>query len=172
MTGNKDKMIDSFINDLNKEKKPDAYKKGNFDPEDEKLFETIRAVKRTKEEENKAGKNGSRYLKKKKFRLFSTAAAAVLMFLMFSGILTLPGGVNEKNIVQAVVKAYDEMQSYSGVVEIRSEKDGQVDYRETIEIQYKKPGKYKAVHEYDDVEIKKYSNGDRLITIRPQTVEI
>lgn len=172
MTADKDKMIDRFIDDLNKEKKPEAYKEGNFEPEDEKLFETIRAVKRSSKERRKGAGSRVKYFRKRSFKVFSTAAAAVLMFLMFSGILTLPGGVSEKNIVQAVVKAYDEMQSYSGIVEIRSEENGQVEYSETIKIQYKKPWKYKAVHEFEGVEVKKYSDGDRLIIVRPQTVEI
>jgi len=85
--------------------------------------------------------------------------------------MTIPG-VKEVNIVHAVVKAYEELQSYSGVTEIRSERDGKVEFLETIEIQYKKPFKYSAFHSYDGFEMRYISDGDKLAVMEPNIITV
>ncbi|MDO9535959.1 MAG: GerMN domain-containing protein [Bacillota bacterium] len=152
---NEIQQVDLFIDDLIQEKKPRAYNQDVVDPEMEKMFESIRAVKRLRKSKTAGRFLSSRWLK-------GVAAAAALLLVV--GLMTFPGG-NEMNIVHAVVKAYEELQSYSGVTEIRTERDGKVEFLETIEIQYKKPYKYSAFHSYNGFEIQYLSDGDRLAVI-------
>ena len=159
---NEIQQVDLFIEDLIQEKKPRAYSQEVVDPEMEKMFESIRAVKRLRKSKTAGRFLSSRWLK-------GVAAAAVL--LLVAGLMTIPGG-KETNIVHAVVKAYEELQSYSGVTEIRTERDGKVEFLETIEIQYKKPFKYSAFHSYDNFEMQYISDGDKLAVIEPDIITV
>lgn len=165
---NEEKIIDQFIDELNRDAKPSAYQSGEpIDPELEKAFETVRAVKRLRE--SRASK---RWLTSTPFKGALAAAAALLLviglsFFSFDG---WPG--QERGIVHAVVQAYEELQSYQGTVEIRSEKDGEVDYLETIEVAYQKPGKYNAVHRYDGHKLHYVSDGDSMVHLAPYGIEI
>jgi outer membrane lipoprotein-sorting protein len=129
----------------------------------EKMFETIRAVKRLRE--SKPTRNFLRT------RLFKGMVAVAAALLITAGLLNLPG-LKEVNIVHAVVKAYEELQSYSGIAEIRSERNGEVDFLETVEIQYKKPFKYSAYHSYNGYEVRYISDGERLAVMEPSMVTI
>ncbi len=154
--------MDQFINDLNREQKPEIYKSGErVDMELEEMFETVRAVKRLRQGRVTATQRflRSRWLK-------GAAAAAAFLLVIGLGILNLTGPENG-GIVQAVVKAYENLHSYSGVVEIRSESNGRIDFHETIDIQYKKPYKYTAHHRYDGVELRYISDGKRLAILLP-----
>lgn len=159
---NEIQQVNLFIEDLIQEKKPSAYTQNVVDPEMEKMFEAIRAVKRLRKSKTAGKFFSSRWFK-------GVVAAAALLLVV--GLMTIPG-VKEVNIVHAVVKAYEELQSYSGVTEIRAERDGKVEFLETIEIQYKKPFKYSAFHSYDGFEMQYISDGDRLAIIEPNMVTV
>lgn len=156
-------QVDDFIDDLTREKKPRAYSLDTVDPEMEKMFETIRAVKRLRE-----SRPAQNFFRTRLFKGMVTAAAALLLTV---GLLNLPGP-KEFNIVHAVVKAYEELQSYSGVAEIRSERNGEVDFLETIDIQYKKPFKYSAYHRYNGYEVRYISDGEKLAVMEPSLVTV
>jgi germination protein M len=156
--------LDEFIEDLIHEKKPRVYEQDSTDPEMEKMFETIRAVKRLRKS-NPAAKG---FLKSRWFKGLATVAAVLLLA---AGLMNIPGP-QEGNIVHAVVKAYEELQSYSGVAEIRSERDGEIEFQETIDIQYKKPCQYSAHHRYNDYEKSYISDGERLVVIEPEMVTV
>lgn len=79
---------------------------------------------------------------------------------------------NISNIALAMTEGYEKLESYSGIIEIRSETNGKVDFLETIESVYKKPNKFKAYHEYSDTKFKKISDGDKLIIIYPDSISI
>ncbi len=154
--------IDQFIDDLNREKKPTIYRSEEaVNPELEELFATVRAVKRLRGDRgSKAARFlGSRWLK-------GLAAAAAFLLVIGLGVLNLSSPENG-NIVHAVIKAYEDLHSYRGVVEIRSESNGQIDFQETIEIQYKKPFMYTAHHRYQGVEVQYISDGQRLLILWP-----
>ena len=182
-----EKVLSDFMDDLIEEKKPGAYD-SEENREMEKLFETVRAVKRTREETGRGGTNkqagGSRSSgspRKSKGggrppwgmarRLALVAAAAVIILFAFIGIMDSPF-LGQDNIVEAVVRAYEGLEGYAGVVEIRSEREGVVDFQETVHITYQRPWKYSAVHHFSDVEMKNVSNGDRLVTIMPNSVTV
>ena len=162
---NKEMVIDQFIDDLNEDKRPAAYQAGTIDPEMEKLFETVRAVRRL-EQDSRSREKAYEWPRVKGW----LAVAAVLLLvvlgssiLQFSGLdLALPG-VKRGGIVEASARAYEELYSYSGIFEIRSERDGTVDYLETITIQYQKPSKYVAVHRFNGLEQRYVSDGEKMI---------
>ncbi|MDO9573481.1 MAG: hypothetical protein Q7I94_00700 [Candidatus Contubernalis sp.] len=185
-------FLSEFIDDLVAEKKPRAYESDET-LEMEKLFETVRAVKRTKEEAREktygSGEDfnlqskkstlggepwksmGTRGLGQKISRLSLVAVAAVIFLAAFIGIMDSPF-LGQESIVEAVVRAYEDLEGYTGVVEIRSIREGTVDFRETVNITYQKPWSYAAVHHFNDVEVTNISDGDRLVTIMPNSVTV
>ena len=169
-----EKRVDSlsdFIDSLNQDKKP-AYEIN--DDEMKQLFETVRAVKRLKTmpnerfEDNEAEKS---YPNKTYFKRFIAIASIFLIFALSTVIFQLPFGKSE-NIVNAMVKAYQKLESYSGIIEIRSLTNEEVDFFETVEVKYKKPNKFLAVHQFDNAETVKISDGDILYTIEKDRVTI
>ena len=156
--------LDEFIEDLLHEKKPRVYQQEHVNPEMEKMFETIRAVKKLRK--SKPATKG--FFKSRWFKGLATAAAVLLLA---AGLMNIPGP-KEENVVQAVVKAYEELQSYSGVVEIRSERDNEIEFQEIIDIQYKKPGRYSAWHRYNGYERRYISDGEKLAIIEPEMITI
>lgn len=192
--GKKEQVLSDFIDDLIDEKKPGAYD-SEENREMEKLFETVRAVKRTREGAVRSGagaeksyrsgngpgnqRSSGRPRKPKgrggpggPFRRFALAAAVAAIFLLaFIGGLNFPFS-GQENIVEAVVKAYEGLESYEGVVEIRSLSSGVADFQETVNITYQRPWKYSAVHRFEGVEMKNVSNGDRLVTIMPNSITV
>lgn len=161
---NEIQQVDHFIEDLLQDKKPRAYQEGNVDPEMEKMFASVRAVKKLRK-----GKPAARRLLSSRWVRAMVAAAA--MILLITGLLNFPGQ-EEVNIVHAVVRAYEELQSYSGVTEIRSERNGEIEFLETIEIQYKKPFKYRAHHSYNGFKKQYISDGEKLAEIEPDRVTV
>lgn len=161
---NEIQQVDRFIEDLLHDKKPRAYRKGNVDAETEKMFASIRAVKRLRK-----GKPAVHRLLSSHWVRGIVAAAA--MILLVAGLVSFPGR-EEVNIVHAVVRAYEELQGYSGVTEIRSERNGEIEFLETIEIQYKKPFKYSARHSYNGFKKQYISDGERLAVIEPDRVTV
>ena len=163
--------IDNFIEDLLREKKPRAYsetvahEESVEDEEIEKLFETVRAVKRLR-----SNKVRRRVWQQRWFR-GTAAVAAALLVVLGVGILR-PGVLPEANMVEAVVKAYEELNSYSGVVEIRGERGDTIEFRETIHVNYKKPFKYNAIHRYDGYERVYQSDGQRLAIVDADRVTV
>lgn len=162
----KDKIdiVSRFIDDLNNEKKPIS---GLEDKETEQLFETIRAVKRQKSNYKQIKKvplkNRSSYMKR-----FIAVASVIAVFLLVS-IVQFPSDKNE-NIVQAMVKAYESLDSYTGTIEIKSMIDDEVEFVEIIEVMYKKPNKFLATHNYDNTTFTQLSDGDALYTIEKERV--
>ena len=163
--------IDDFIEDLLKEKKPRVYNKPTVhgehvkDGEMEKLFETVRAVKRLRSNKVKRRVSQQRWFRG------VTAVAAALLIVIGIGIFR-PGFFPEVNMVEAMVKAYEELESYSGVVEIRGERDDVVEFRESIHINYKKPFKYSAIHHYSGYERRYQSDGQRLAIVDEDRVTV
>lgn len=159
-------LLDQFIDDLLEEKKPRIYQSETVEPDLEKLFETVRAVKRLR-----TGKKSFAFFKTRWFKSLLTIAAALALAVGL-GIFS-PAGLDENNIVYAVVKAYDELQCYRGIAEIRSEQEnGEVDFLETIDIQYQKPFQYSAVHRYNGFEMQYLSDGEKLAVIEPGVVTV
>ncbi|MGI6328710.1 MAG: hypothetical protein ACOX1I_07130 [Dethiobacteria bacterium] len=91
---NEIQQVDHFIEDLLQDKKPRAYREGNIDPEMEKMFASIRAVKRLRK-----GKPAARRLLSSRWVRGIVAAAA--MILLVAGLVSFPGR-EEVNIVHAV----------------------------------------------------------------------
>lgn len=162
---NKETVIDQFIDDLNEEKNPAAYRAGPVDPEMEKLFETVRAVRRLEQ----GSRSRESAHKRPRVKGWLAVAAVLLLVVLGLSILQFPGldlalpGIKRGGIVEASARAYEELHSYSGVFEIRSERDGVVDSLETITIQYQKPNKYVAVHRFDGQEQRYISDGEKMI---------
>jgi outer membrane lipoprotein-sorting protein/predicted house-cleaning noncanonical NTP pyrophosphatase (MazG superfamily) len=184
-------IINSFIDDLNNEKKPKVYMElEDKDLEElESYFETVRAIKRLRKSDTKSLLNRNKKNKKERKRIFPiikiAAVAAVFLITFVAGsFLDIPfldkqlqdnkefSILNSDNIVHAMVKAYEELKSYAGVIEIRSINNGEVDFLETIQVKYKKPNKYIAIHEYDGYSYKQISNGDKLYTVTADTVTV
>lgn len=166
-----EEIVDRFIEDLLQEKKPRVYNEKSTPGENadvqelEKIFETARAVKRLRRS-NKKG-----HIRQRGWVQKTAAVAAVLLLMLGAGLLRtmiMP----ESNMVEAVVKAYEELQSYTGIVEIRGERNDTVEFKETIQISYKKPFKYKAVHHYNEYEKRYQSDGQRLAIIDANSVTI
>lgn len=163
--------IDDFIEDLLREKKPRAYsetvanKESVEDEETEKLFETVRAVKRLRSNKVRRPVWQQRWFRGR------AAAAAALLLVLGVGILR-PGVLPKASMVEAVVKAYEELDSYSGVVEIRGERGDTVEFRETIHVNYKKPFQYNAIHRYDGYERVYQSDGQRLAIVDKDRVTV
>lgn len=178
-------IVSKFIDDLNDEKKPES---GINDLELEQLYETIRSVKRQKSnfEQNKGlhakngkvlGQNSKASVHNRKGPVkhrfsytkgFVALAAVIVLFLVVS-VVQFPTDKNE-NIVQAMVKAYEGLESYNGTIEIKSYTNDQVEFIETIEIMYKKPNKFTATHSYDNYTFTQLSDGDALYTIEEKRV--
>jgi len=171
---NNETVIDQFIDDLNEEKKPAAYQAGPVDHEMEKLFETVRAVRRLEQR----SRSKEKVYKRPRVKGWLAVAAALLLVVLGLSILQLPGldlalpGVQPGGIVEASARAYEELNSYSGVFEIRSERDGTVDFLETITVQYQKPNKYVAVHRFDGHEQRYVSDGEKMIADEYERVTI
>ena len=157
--------VNRFIDDLNAEKKPTAYQSAPVDPELEKLFETVRAVRRLK----KASQRKESFVSRHGLKGLAALAAAVVLVVLSLSLIQLPElnlawpGVPQSGIVEAAVKAYEELESYSGIFEIRSERDGVVDSLETVTIQYQKPNRYAAVHNFNGFELRYISDGDKMM---------
>lgn len=155
-------ILDRFIDDLALEKKPEAYQSGPVDPEMEKMFETVRAIRRLRGGRRRK-KTGSRR------RVGGLAAIAAALLLAVVGLNMLPGlnlpwpWMGRPGIVEAAVKAYEELHGYSGVFEIRDERDGVVRSLETVTIQYQKPRRYAAVHSFNGYELRYTSDGEKMI---------
>ena len=162
---NKKTVIDQFIDDLNEEKRPAAYQAGPVDPEMEKLFETVRAVRRLEQ----GSRSREKAYRRPRVKGWLAVAAVLLLVVLGLSILQFPGldlalpGVKRGGIVEASAIAYEELHSYSGIFEIRSERDGTVDSLETITIQYQKPNKYVAVHRVNALEQRYVSDGEKMI---------
>ncbi|UNC93446.1 LolA family protein [Candidatus Contubernalis alkaliaceticus] len=186
-----EEILSEFIDDLTAEKKPRAYE-SDENLEMEKLFETLRAVKRTGEVgQEKIGPGEDSHIQSRRSwvsgkprndirtggakqvirRLALMAAAAVIVLAAFIGIMDSPF-MGQESIVEAVVRAYGGLESYAGVVEIRSEREGIVDFQETVNITYRKPWSYVAVHHFDNVEVTNISDGERLVTIMPNSITV
>lgn len=154
--------LDQFIDDLGEEKEPRVYQSGPVDPEMEKLFETVRAVRRLR------GRRPGKATGRRRVGGWIAAAALLLVVLGLS-VIRLPGvdlawpGTRRAGIVEAAAKAYEELHSYSGVFEIRNERDGAVENLERVEIRYQKPGRYFAVHRSGDYEQRFVSDGEKMI---------
>lgn len=169
----KEDLLNDFIDDLNSERKPRVYKSGEFENEDETLFETIRAVKRSGESLELQKKEGFfAFVHRQKLKLAFAAVSMVIVFTALTGILQLPGFREESNIVHAIRKAYVELESYIATVEVTGVINGEVEYFETIDIKYEAPWKYKAVHNFNEVTVSYYSNGERLIRKFPNAIEV
>lgn len=185
----KEDILSSFIDDLNQDKKPDIYKVSeDLDDETLQLLETIRAVKRIKGNEQKhVHKNKKVNFRSRKFRGFTKFIAVAAVFvLIFTAIEISNIGYKEpkntseegfnmfspNNIAYAMMEAYNQLKSYSGIIEIRSEDNGEVDFLERIEIQYKKPNKYKAIHSYNGYSYMQISDGIKLYNIDDREVII
>ncbi len=163
-------IINTFIDDLTADRKPEAYKKGLVNQDTEKLFESIRAVKRLQD-----SSSSSAAAKKRRRILFKGIVGVAAMLIMAVGLnlFLIPIFTGDRGIVEAVVKAYGGLHSYSGVFEIRSERYcGEIDYLETIEIQYQKPGMFNARHEFNDLELHYISDGESMIAIEPSGITI
>jgi len=187
----KEDIIDSFIDDLNNEKKPQAYEKNGDirDEELDELFETIRAVKRLKKSdfsENKVRKS-KKTIKGRLITIGKIGAIASIFLLVFMGgsFFGLPFDLGKESeneskfqllgnesVVHAMVKAYEQLNSYEGIIEIRSQEDGQMDSLHIIEVKYKKPNKFYAVHSYDGYSYTQISDGEKLYTIDSKEVVI
>ena len=161
----KEKKLDRFIDDIISEKKPDVYNSLEFDAEDEQMFETVRALKRIRGKD-KRSLFTARWVKS------VIAVAAVLLLALGLSVMDFP--VNQQaGIVNAFIRTYDELQGYTGSFEIRSEDaDGDVDFVETVDISYSKPGKYNAVHRYDGLELSYISDGERVISYEVQRITL
>lgn len=177
----KEDVLNSFIDDLNDEKKPEAYKylEDDNDNELEMLFETVRAVKRLRDNDNKSigRKRGSKMPNNKMLFIVKTVAVASILLMVFLAgnifnVIDFDNNQIEGNIVYAMEKAYEQLKSYTGVIEIKSESNGNIDYVERIEVKYKKPDKYVAVHSYDGYTYKQISDGEKLYTIDNNLVTI
>lgn len=164
-----EQAIDQFIDDLVADKAPGVYGSGPVDPELEEMLETVRALRRHTGSSGQRSKTGDN----RWWKGLSALAAAVLLFVLGSTILNLPwventflrgwSGHLPGNTVEAAVRAYEELRSYSGIFEIRIEQNGEVRYLETVAIQYEKPNRYTAVHRFNGYEQRYTSNGERLV---------
>lgn len=77
------------------------------------------------------------------------------------------------NITYAMDRAYGDLSAYSGNVEIRYEdRTGKVSSSEKIEVKYKKPGRYMAVIEKDNMITTKISDGEKLYVINTDGVRV
>lgn len=156
--------LNQFIDDLAEEKKPQVYQFGPVDPEMEKLFETVRAVRRLR-----GGRRQKKVISGRRVKGLAVLAAALLLAVLGLSTVRLPGlnlawpGVQRAGIVEAAIQAYEELHSYSGLFEIRSERDGAVEYLETVSIQYQKPNRYAAVHSLDGLEQRYTSDGEKML---------
>jgi outer membrane lipoprotein-sorting protein len=194
----KEELLSSFIDDLNEERKPEIYKEEKLQEEDEllELLETVRAVKRLKGknlEEFKLKPNTRRaVVEKRSANIRKTVLAASVLIVVFlagnmfpSGLFNLeksspsdPGQLEMKiaapntNVVYAMERAYEELEGYSGKIEILSESNGVIESRDEIEIKFQKPDKYYFVHKYDKVQITKISDGDKLYIIDGDQVTV
>lgn len=161
----KETTVNLFIDDLIAEKKPTAYQSAPVDPETEKLFETVRAVRRLK----KDSRRKESFINRHGLTRLTALAAAVVLVVLSLILVQLPQlnlawpGIQQGGIVEASVKAYEELESYSGIFEIRSERDGVVDSLKTVTIQYQKPNRYAAVHNFNDFELRYVSDGNRMM---------
>lgn len=165
-------ILSHFIDDLNNENKPSHSNKE--DEELEELFETVRAVKRLKLNpvQKEIPEVKKKNFKFSKLKRFSLVGSIVLVLTLISSMLQLPFGQKD-DIVHAMVEAYNQLETYSGVIEIRSLTDGKVDYIETIEVKYKKPNKFVAIHHLEnDYTVKQISDGIALYTINPNRTTI
>ena len=171
MTNNRrEEQLNEFIDDLLQETKPRIYKSEiPIDEETEKMFETVRALKRMKG--NTASKKVISFWKSRWLKGIIAAAAA---FVLILGLGIMDQFVTrEGNIVHAVVSAYEELHSYKGVAEIRSEQEnGDITGVETIDIHYEKPFKYSAHHRFNGQEKEYLSDGNRLAIIRGDEVTV
>lgn len=158
-------VIDQFIDDLNEEKKPSAYQAEPVDPEMEKLFETVRAIRRLEQ----GNRSKEKVYKWPRIKGWLAVAAVLMLVVLGLSILQFPGldlalpEAQRGGIVEASARAYEELNSYSGVFEIRSERDGRVDALETITVLYQKPNKYVAVHSFDGLEQQYISDGEKML---------
>ncbi len=166
MNKNGIEQVDQFIEDLRHDQKPRAYRREKVDPQMEKMYESIRAVKRLgRGRTAKGGLFKSRWIK--------GIAALAAALLLAAGVMVMNFPFcGETNIVHAVARAYEELQSYSGRVEIRTERNGAIESREIIEIKYKKPYQYFADHKDGSSETRHISDGEKLAVIKPGAITI
>lgn len=127
MNSNEEKLS-RFIDNLNKERKPDEDEYSTDSSELRELFETVRKVRTLKEPDipdgefpRKLSKRVERELNNKEPRkkrswpkVVAIAAAAAILVIMVNMLLPM----NSTRIVQAMEAAFEEVESYHGVLKI------------------------------------------------------
>ena len=146
----KENLLSDFIDTLNEEKKPrfDLTDAEDYLDELEALFETVRAVKRLKKEELKRPSStyGMRFYKSSiSKKSLSIAVVAAVFISILAGIWHLGVWNKSGNIVYAMVEAYEQLDSYKGVMEFSLQNKGDIMIKEKREITYQKPNKFHVV---------------------------
>lgn len=80
--------------------------------------------------------------------------------------------LSSRSVVYSMTKAFQNLESYVGTIEIRSEQNGVVDFLEKIDVKYKKPNKFYAIHSYDGITFTKISDGEKFYTIQTDKTTI
>lgn len=171
---NLEDMLSNFIDDLNDDIKPDY--DAIHEAEDDELLEmlqTVCAVKRLREDEEfkvvniEDVKRKERKDMKRKNSFFKklVATAAMAAVLVGGGMVyqNTNNVKNAKNIAYAMIKNYENIDSFRGVLEQKLiNKDSETS--STIDIQYAEPNKFYAVHHLENGKTtsKLYNGGDTL----------
>lgn len=161
-------MVSRFIDCLNEERKPGILPKSCDNSEEMyQLFEAARAVKRMKFSGKSIYKNRSRVSRAFNFFNVKKIIAAVCV-IAFIGLSLGLFDTNKQpyNIAYAMVKAYEQLDSISGVLEYRDETGDRITHGETIEFKFKKPNKFTSIHSFNGTNFTKiYDGGEKMYSV-------
>ncbi|OPJ54962.1 LolA family protein [Alkalithermobacter paradoxus] len=164
MENNKEEIISSLIDDMNDGKNPKIT--DEMDEEMKEIISTIKLIKRFKSSKKVVE------LRRKRVNTTLKVASILIFFILSISILSPLLNKGNNDIVYAMSKAYEEVQSYFGIIEITSQRNGEIESREKITVSYKKPDMYHAVHEIENYTITQISDGEKLYSISGNNVTI
>ena len=173
----KEETLSQYIDALNDERRPDVSAASDEQDIDElmDLFETVRAVRRTRPETGKGVREPMNKTRRKPGRAGSfgrrLVAMAATVALLLGGALVWQqlqeDPLDPRNIAFGMLEQYENLESFQGEIEreIVDEQEG-VTYQETIEVLFRQPNHFYAVHHWPGGTTEKlYTGGDTLTEV-------
>ncbi|KXZ40482.1 Outer membrane lipoprotein-sorting protein [Alkalithermobacter thermoalcaliphilus JW-YL-7 = DSM 7308] len=160
---NKEEIVSALIDDINKGKNPSLNEQS-----DQELKEILQTIKIVKE----FGREDIMQFRKKRISNSLKVASILAFILVTINILLLFPNRNDNNIVYSMEKAYSQIESYFGIIEIISQTGNDIESKEKITVYYKKDDKYNALHEIQGYKTRQISDGEKIYTINGKNVTI
>lgn len=171
----KEEMLSTYIDALNDERRPAGIAEIDEQDRDElmDLFETVRSVRRTRPE---TAEGVNETVRKQQHRPGRTGSLGRKLVAMAATVALLLGGtliwqqmqddpLDPRSIAFGMMEQYENLDSFQGVIEreIVDEAEGAT-YQETIEVWFRQPDHFHAVHHWPGGSTEKLYTGGGTLT--------